>query len=111
MADVVRNSTGDALDHLFKKIATDSPFSLYLGAERTDASGSPLPSLQVTEAAMIEASNDPHYRCFAGGDNAHVVKKRSDSLLKALKLLTVTMRGDLGGHQLLAGQGEEGHRI
>ena len=96
MADVVRNSTGDALDHLFKKIATDSPFSLYLGAERTDASGSPLPSLQVTEAAMIEASNDPHYRCFAGGDNAHVVKKRSDSLLKALKLLTVTVQR--GGH-------------
>ena len=96
MAQVVRNGRGDALGHLFKKIATDSPFSRYLGAARTDASGQPLPPLQVTVSAMREASNDPRYRCFAGGNNAHVVKKRSDSLLKALKLLCVTVQK--GGH-------------
>ncbi len=96
MAQCVQNNTGDPLGHLFKRMATDSPFSQFVGAERVDASGNALPPLQVTAAAMLEASNDSRYRCFAGGDNAHVVKKRADSLLKALKLLTVTVQ--LGGH-------------
>ena len=96
MATVVENRTGDALEHLFTKIATDSPFSEYLGAARVDASGNTLPPLRVTTAALREASNDPRYRCRGGGDNCHVVKKHSDNLVKALKLLSNSQQK--GGH-------------
>jgi hypothetical protein len=96
MAQVIQNRTGDALEHLFERMATNSPFSRFVGAERVDTAGNALPPLQLTPAALREASNDSHNRCFAGGDNAHVVKKRADSLLKALKLLSVTTQ--TGGH-------------